>query len=393
MNLLSNINMSGALIYLVAKGIQDTVLTSEESETSFFRNKFTRSTNFSQAPKQFDLIGAVQNSGTSTIIVSNYGDLISHVWLSSSSITLEKSLIFNLSGTIFDLYIGGQLVDSQTFDFMADIWQIYLSENYSKANMQGNLIISADYNFFPLHFFFCDNKMFLPLVSLQYHQVEIRIRWGPNVENIIGIKAFGTYIFLDKLERERFIQKPIDLLITQVQRITSPFSNASTTTIDLSLLNHPVKSIFFGYPQYFNSSEVPSDTEKYEWWNFLDASLTLNGTFLFEKMPLNYFNTVNSYYNTEFSRVSVNNDICGGTPYFTQYFIYNFCLSASSYKPTGTCNFSRLENSKLQLYNSVYHNTKPMLIKNPPLQNLILYAVNYNVLRIKSGTAGILFSN
>ena len=42
--------MSGALIQLVSKGVQDVYLTSEEGH-SFFRMKFTRHTNFSQAPK------------------------------------------------------------------------------------------------------------------------------------------------------------------------------------------------------------------------------------------------------------------------------------------------------------------------------------------------------
>jgi hypothetical protein len=393
MNLLSNSNMSGALVSLVSKGIQDTILTSEESDSSFFRNKFTRYTNFSQAPKQFDLIGGIQNSGSSTIFLTNYGDLINQVWLTSYSQNINNSLILNLGGTIFDLYIGGQLIDSQTFDFMADAWQVYIAETYSKSSLSGNFVMEGDYNFFPLHFFFCDNKMFLPLISLQYHQVELRIRWGPNVENIFYLKAFGNFIFLDKLERERFTKKPVDLLITQVQKITTPFSNASTTTFDLSLLNHPVKSIFFGYPQNNNVGEPISQIQKTEWWNFSDASLTLNGVFLFEKMPLNYFNSVNSYYNTEFSRCTVNNDLCSGSPYVTQYFIYNFCMNATSYKPTGTCNFSRLENAKLQLYNSTYYNNDIAKFPNPPLRNLTLYAVNYNVLRIKSGIAGILFSN
>ena len=32
----------------------------------------------------------------------------------------------NYFGTTVELYIGSQLIDSQTFDFMADVWQIYM---------------------------------------------------------------------------------------------------------------------------------------------------------------------------------------------------------------------------------------------------------------------------
>ena len=48
--------------------------------------------------------------------------------------------------------------------------------------------------------------------------------------------------------------------------------------------------------------------------------------------------------------------------------MYNFSLDVSSYKPTGTCNFSRLDNARLN-------------ISNATGTNLTLYAVNYNVLR------------
>ena len=42
--------MSGALIQLVSRGAQDVYLNSDDGH-SFFRMKFTRHTNFSQAPK------------------------------------------------------------------------------------------------------------------------------------------------------------------------------------------------------------------------------------------------------------------------------------------------------------------------------------------------------
>ena len=63
--------MSGALIQLVSKGVQDVYLTSEEGH-SFFRMKFTRHTNFSQAPKLIKSVTQTDNSITIPVL----GDII-----------------------------------------------------------------------------------------------------------------------------------------------------------------------------------------------------------------------------------------------------------------------------------------------------------------------------
>lgn len=365
--------MSGALVALVAKGAQDVYLINEASETSFFRSKFTRYKNFSQAPKRLDMSGPVQNNGTTSIPILSLGDLINNVWLEGDGVLNQSggaSSPSNLSGTIFELYIGGQRIDMQTFDYMADVWQVYMSDTYSKSQAINNNISQADVNFFPLHFFFCDNGSFLPLIAIQYHQIEIRITWGPYIENATGVAMYGNYVFLDTKERDELVSKPqIDMLITQVQRI-----QGSTSSIDLSLFNHPVKSIFFGYPQ---NGDITA------YWSFSDASIILNGTPLLEKMSPTYFYTVQAYYNTKYCRVNHNNR----KTQFTKYFMYNFCIDATSYKPTGTCNFSRLDSAVMKINGFLQYPT------TPAVSDLTVYAVNYNILRLKSGISGVLFSN
>ena len=357
--------MSGALVSLVAKGSQDVYLTNNESESSFFKSKFTRYTNFSQAPKRLDYAGTIQNNGITSVFISSYGDLINQVWLEGVNI------VQNISGTVFDLYIGGQKIDSQPADYMSDIWQIYMSETYSKSGVINNNISQKDKNFFPLHFFFCDNEMFLPLVAIVYHQIEIRITWGPNIQNVSNVIVYGNYIFLDTKEREELVAKPqIDMVITQVQTI-----HGSLSSIDLSAFNHPIKSIYFGYPQN-------NDLNAY--WSFNTVDILLNGTYLLEQMSPTYFHSVQGYYNTTYGTVQMNN--IHGNPFYTRYFTYNFCLDASSYKPTGTCNFSRLDNAVLKIHGAITDAASP-------ITTLTSYAVNYNILRLKAGISGILFSN
>ena len=381
--------MSGALISLVSKGPQDVYITNNEGDFSFFKAKYSRYSNFSQAPKLLNITGgAVQSGGTSIIQIDSFGDLINGMWLYGGEgvqsvipgVDSPPGLIGCLPGTIFDLYIGGQLIDSQTFDYMSDIWSVYLAETATKRSMVNNFMVSnkdspllLDYTFVPLHFFFCDNEMFLPLLAIQYHTIEIRIQWGPYVSQAGSIQAYGNYIFLDTKERESMISKPMDILVTQVQR-TVPNGK-----IDLSVFNHPVKSIYFGYPSVGLSST----------WNFSSADVLLNGSYLLENMYPAYFHTVQGYYHTKNASIQFASDSNVHSPVLTQYYTYNFCLDATSYRPTGTCNFSRLDSASINLTQPVVKTVNGY----SSLNTLTIYAVNYNVLRIKAGLAGIMFGN
>ena len=63
--------------------------------------------------------------------------------------------------------------------------------------------------------------------------------------------------------------------------------------------------------------------------------------------------------------------------------VYSFALKPEEHQPSGTCNFSRIDNAVLNLnHDSVTTNG-----------TLKVYAVNYNVLRIMSGMGGLAYSN
>ena len=59
---------------------------------------------------------------------------------------------------------------------------------------------------------------------------------------------------------------------------------------------------------------------------------------------------------------------------------YSFALKPEEHQPSGTCNFSRIDDARLYLESSPGEVSK-------------LYAVNYNVLRIMSGMGGLAYSN
>ncbi len=67
--------------------------------------------------------------------------------------------------------------------------------------------------------------------------------------------------------------------------------------------------------------------------------------------------------------------------------VYSFALRPEEHQPSGTCNFSRIDNSTLQLVlsNATVEGTKTAKVR--------VYAINYNVLRIMSGMGGLAYSN
>ena len=374
--------MSGALIQLVSKGVQDVYLTSDEGH-SFFRTKFTRHTNFSQAPKY---IKTISDSDTS-ITIPVLGDVINGLWFeadSSSTDNIASNLFYN---STIDLFIGGQKIDSQHFDYYSEIWPNYLADTYNKSQELNNKASLSNKYFVPLHFFFCDHKAFLPLVALQNHQVEIRINFDPATIAVIPESEkkaimYGNYIYLDTEERERLVKRSLDLVITQTQRIEFPLNSVldnqtdsgGYNTLDISSLNHPVKSLFFG----FGTSQTNPAVDRF---SFKNADMYINGTTLLENMSPVYFHTAQNYFKSSYGKTYFN--MPSHSPTFTRYFAYHFCMNASDYNPSGSCNFSRLDNAKLIIRGAEAVNRSYVYV----------YAVNYNVLRIKDGLAGILFGN
>ena len=60
--------------------------------------------------------------------------------------------------------------------------------------------------------------------------------------------------------------------------------------------------------------------------------------------------------------------------------MYSFCLKPAEHQPSGTCNFSRIDNARLHMGAGT-------------ASSVWLFAMNYNVLRIMSGMGGLAYSN
>jgi hypothetical protein len=70
--------------------------------------------------------------------------------------------------------------------------------------------------------------------------------------------------------------------------------------------------------------------------------------------------------------------------------MYSFALKPEEHQPSGTCNFSRIDTATIVM------NLDGAMSMNEVTDNTFevrVYAVNYNILRIMSGMAGLAYSN
>jgi hypothetical protein len=361
-------------VELVSKGAQDVYLTGNP-EVSFFRQNYKRHTNFAMREVQLNPLGGLATNSEISLKIPSKGDLLSHIWIDLGLGTVTSSNAFSnacgisadseASPAQFELYIGGQLIDRQDAFFAVQHWQKYLNDasvkNDAIHGTSGSVtpgVLSWKFaNWIPLHFFFCDS-VYLPLVALQYHEVEVRIKFSPDDSNSLlsKLKFYASYIMLDTDERAAFVNTDHDLLIEQVQRITY-----DSGKFNLGLLNHPVKSLHWGI-----ASATGLKTE--------NVQLYLNGTEIFGvPMPDKYFTQVQGYYYSEYSSDPLRYSN-------SSLKMLSFALKANKHQPCGTCNFSRLDTATLN-----------MTVTGGTLN--FLHAVNFNILRIKKGMAGLAFSN
>lgn len=235
--------MSGGITQLVATGVQDAYL-SGNPEISFFRSSYKRYTHFASNVERQLIQGNPSQSGVSIIRFEKKGDLLSHVYLTALDPNVASNVNVSWSTVIskMELMIGGQIVDTQDFTWSSNIEPVVGAQTFSTKTYKKDQASSV---FFPLKFFFCkDWQNALPLIALQYHDVEIRITWAqPNAWDQYAVWA--RFIYLDNDEREWFAKKQHDMLIQQVTRV--PIAAQNNYEFALS---QPIKFIAFESNSY-----------------------------------------------------------------------------------------------------------------------------------------------
>jgi hypothetical protein len=443
--------MGGGLMQLVAYGAQDIYLTGNPQIT-FFKVVYRRHTNFAVESIEQTFNGTADFNKRVTATISRNGDLIQQMYLEvvlpivstlapNSTSNVWTYGVGNALVSQAEIEIGGQLIDRQYGDWM-NIWTeltIPAGKRDGYDNMVGNVMtnaatytvdpVNADEQlggltqssntrlYVPLQFWFNRNPgLALPLIALQYHEVKLNLTLRPfadlidvsttgaSTTNALNCKLYVDYIYLDTDERRRFAQVSHEYLIEQVQFTGTETIAAGTSNKNVTLnFNHPVKELIWAHT---TSAHATSGFASHNcrWFNYsgLDASgadsfstglLQLNGHDRFSVRNADYFRKVQNYeHHTRVPRVG--GDLAGTRAdalqqSFRQYiYSYSFALSPEEHQPSGTCNFSRIDNAVLQM---TYD--KDTVTTGTRSLNLNIYAVNYNVLRIMSGMGGLAYSN
>jgi len=396
--------MAGGLMQLVAYGAQDIYLTGNPQIT-FFKVVYRRHTNFSCESIEQTFNGTVDFGKRVTATISRNGDLIKGMWL-EVAFSAVTNLGYGAGHSMIktaELEIGGQLIDRHYGEWM-NIWtelSVPAGKRLGFDLMVGNgsgftdnaPVANMDV---PLQFWFCRNPgLALPLIALQYHEVKLVLELRAKADIVDGTdatafagtldtcKLYVDYVFLDTDERRRFAQISHEYLIEQVQ-FTGDESVTTTTSkkIDLAF-NHPVKELVWVLKSstnhgLLNFAREDSDTGTTP--TMTSALLQLNGHDRFSERRNEYFLNVQNY--MHHARVP-RHGLGSLAANRQQIYTYSFALQPEEHQPSGTCNFSRIDNATLTLKNTSSFEAGVAKV----------FAVNYNVLRIMSGMGGLAYSN
>ncbi len=429
---------------LVAYGAQDVYLTAEPTIT-FWKAVYRRHTNFAMESMEQTLNGT-SNWGNKVVCrVSRNGDLMSRCYLRvqlpvlSSSDNWCNRVGFRLLKSV-ELRVGGQMIDRHYATWM-HIWTELshttdqknlldvlvgpkANDAYNAGSGLGNTGTAFTFNMptaggvnggwtlnIPLLFAFNRHPgLALPLIALQYHEVEIHIEFenftsclessnnssvSPAQVSLGYTSLWVDYIFLDTEERKEFAQKPHEYLIEIVQnQDTSVTAGANSVRLTF---NHPTKFLawvarsstnagtYTAPRDPFTDFTIPLTTsitdnatgplfvdtmDNARFPTLSDGRLQLNGQDRFAARTSEYFNYVQPYQHfTGCPDLGIN--------------VYSFALKPEEHQPSGSCNLSRIDNVNLLVTGA----------SSVSAGTLSVYALSYNVFRVASGMGGLAYSN
>jgi hypothetical protein len=188
-----------------------------------------------------------------------------------------------------------------------------------------------------------------------------------------------NYIYLDNTERFLFINNSIEYLVPITQNIQEQTFYSTNVIYRIPFFN-PIKIIF--------------------WRAQLLSNYNANDTFNYSLYPINYnTNNSNKLIENEYLVLnSVNRMELSKSEYYTNIQVYQnkfstpqdgihmftFCINPLEYQPSGSMNFSKIDDAYIQLnLNKLINYQTPTLIK--------AYGIQLNVFRVFNGLSGLAY--
>jgi hypothetical protein len=299
--------------------------------------------------------------------------------------------------------IGGQVIDTVYSHYM-HMWEELsgqpgkrLEEMVGKRMTRAQLVHDSSHDrrlYVPLPFYFTQHSgNALPLVSLQFHSVQIHVAFTPLdqliqtsdcdvlvckcdngqpiTNNDINSVLDTTYVYLDMEERDRFAVGSFQQLITQLQQFST---SGRSSSINAQLnFNHPTLELIWAVQRKCQADANNTFNYSGPWHTdpIVRAGLRINNLPRFDR-------------EATFFRLKVPYEVHTNIPRNFIY-VYSFALQPETCQPSGSLNFSRIDNVE-------FNATIAPSIANTDV-SIIVFARNWNVLRFKEGLGGQLFSN
>ena len=201
-----------------------------------------------------------------------------------------------------------------------------------------------------------------------------------------------AYVYLDTDERAKFAEGQFEQLVCQTQNLTQSFTSAKDRVrLDF---NHTIIELLWAVRKqssadandHFNFSGITEPVTGANRDPVESATLRLNNNVRFSDEG-RYFRLVQPYqHHTNVPESFV--------------YSYSFALNPEDVQPSGTVNFSRIDNATLEvnLDDNLFKDNSTVTTGPPgnareDSVDLIIYARNWNVLRFKNGLAGLAFSS
>lgn len=439
---------------LVAIGAQDLFL-SYNPEITYFDTSHRSYTNFAMESMEQLFQGSLSWGKQATCLLTRTGDLVHGMYLqvelpaltlaSVGAPTGPNSVAWtnNLGHALINsvtLSIGGVPIDKHYGRWMA-IWHELTFKEEHRSGMNEMLCRSDDESvegnanrartlYVPLQFWFCRHiGASLPLVALQFHDCQIKVelnnlnalvvyldsaggRWDPGAGNpsppavpnsqveLSKITLYADVIYLDNDERQRFAREDHLYLIEQVQyngsEAVQDFSQVTDHSIRLNF-NHPTKELIFTAQHSLNYAENPIAND---WFNYstsgpgvVQNSWDLLGT---AQLKLNSHDRFSPARKPGYFRLVQPANHHTRVPN-KQIYVYSFCISPEQAQPSGSCNFSRIDNAQLQLKSTSDLPAATAAGVGASWSGIggryEVWAVSMNQLKVSGGLAGLQFAN
>lgn len=437
---------------IAVTGIQDQWITGEP-QFSYFVTVYKRHTRFSTESVEIPFSG--DNAFGSSVecrIPNNIGDLVRGMILKVKlgnlsphvlnatpyernyyNVPLGKSII-----KYADLVIGGQVIERLTGEYIYMYDQLHSNKDdvdrtlYYMNGHNETLSVSDTYNTFYINlpFYFHRNpSLAVPVCALTKQLVEVRVTFRDVDDDVTfkytipsngsiqrekttegSIKSASLitdFYFLTEDEKNFLLTRPMEYVITQLQKSTIQFKPGELKKSVLLKFENPVKELLFLAKEEtgpnFNTEDrllntsasdqsfsavlkgytigSATNTKRSDHRALKNIKLECNGTTVFDHSGQYLAYQQSLRYHTG----------CPDPAY--EFYTYSFALKPEVYYPTGQLNMSRIIHKKLD----IELDTIPTAVSgqteatNKRNINVSVYAHSYNVLRIESGLAGLKF--